>query len=556
MDVRTTGSTLLLPLSGMSGLPLDQVNFVACQFLAFIAACLLRLYWHPSQTSPWVRHVIAASLGTFLIIFCFGWYATHCFVQVLLCYAVLTFASVGNIHKFIFVLSMGYLMLIQVSRIYVFGYGLFSTDFSGPLMLMTQKVTSLAFQIHDGLAKEEADLTVDQQRFAMRARPSFLEFLSYTLNFMSILAGPCTCYKDYIAFIEGRNFWIKETKFDGKCLPGRIEPSPLPVVWKKLLIVASCSVLFVTLSKTFPAARNADAEFIASASLSTRLCYLLVSVQAVRPKYYFAWTLADAINNAAGFGFNGYDENGRSRWDLISNLNIWKIETATDIKSIVNNWNIQTSLWLKRVCYTRVPVYPTAATFALSAAWHGVYPGYYMTFSCGVLFIHASRRARHFFRQLHLGWTPPQLSRVIVSWLVTQFTVAYVVLPFLLLAVEPSLRFYSSLNFFLHIMVVLTLLLLPRTFGHIGSTHSQLPVTKATILGKHKDSVTGPSPVDTRPCPIHNDDELCTHSNQDVEHVSHHVLYAAPAARGRSFTTTSPAYCVAGVEQVSTLATQ
>uniref|UniRef100_UPI00358E43F2 lysophospholipid acyltransferase 1-like isoform X2 n=1 Tax=Myxine glutinosa TaxID=7769 RepID=UPI00358E43F2 len=443
-------------------------------------------------------------------------YATHCFVQVLLCYAVLTFANVGNIHKLIFVVSMGYLMLVQVSRIYVFGYGLFTTDFSGPLMVMTQKVTSLAFQIHDGLAKEEAHLTVDQQRFAVRARPSFLEFLSYTLNFMSILAGPCTCYQDYVAFIEGRNFWPKETKFDGECHPGRIEPSPLPVVRKKLLVVASCSVLFVTLSKSFPAARNADAEFIASASLSSRLCYLFVSMQAVRPKYYFAWTLADAINNAAGYGFNGYDEDGRSRWDLISNLNIWKIETATDFKSIVNNWNIQTSLWLKRVCYTRVPVHPTAATFALSAAWHGVYPGYYITFSCGVLFTHASRRARHFFRQLHLGWTPPRLAHIVATWLGTHLTVAYVVLPFVLLAVEPTLRFYSSMNFFLHIVAILTLLLLPRTSRHVSPTLSQPPVTEATIVGKHKDSVAGPSPLDTRPCPIHDCYDTCTHGNQDV----------------------------------------
>lgn len=35
---------------------------------------------------------------------------------------------------------------------------------------------------------------------------------------------------------------------------------------------------------------------------------------------------ADAINNAAGFGFNGYDSDGSPRWDLISNLRILNIE--------------------------------------------------------------------------------------------------------------------------------------------------------------------------------------------------------------------------------------
>ena len=35
---------------------------------------------------------------------------------------------------------------------------------------------------------------------------------------------------------------------------------------------------------------------------------------------------ADAINNAAGFGFNGYNKDGTPRWDLISNLRIMDIE--------------------------------------------------------------------------------------------------------------------------------------------------------------------------------------------------------------------------------------
>ena len=30
----------------------------------------------------------------------------------------------------------------------------------------------------------------------------------------------------------------------------------------------------------------------------------------------------------AGFGFNGYDEHGNARWDLIDNANIWKIEVT------------------------------------------------------------------------------------------------------------------------------------------------------------------------------------------------------------------------------------
>lgn len=35
---------------------------------------------------------------------------------------------------------------------------------------------------------------------------------------------------------------------------------------------------------------------------------------------------ADAVNNAAGYGFAGMDESGKPSWDLICNLNILGIE--------------------------------------------------------------------------------------------------------------------------------------------------------------------------------------------------------------------------------------
>lgn len=45
------------------------------------------------------------------------------------------------------------------------------------------------------------------------------------------------------------------------------------------------------------------------------------------PHYQCSLT-ADAINNAAGFGFNGYDVDGSPQWDLISNLRIMDIEVG------------------------------------------------------------------------------------------------------------------------------------------------------------------------------------------------------------------------------------
>ena len=59
-----------------------------------------------------------------------------------------------------------------------------------------------------------------------------------------------------------------------------------------------------------------------------RFVYYYVSASSQRVKYYLAWVLADAVNNASGFGFNGYDANGKAKWDLVTNVNIFALEVV------------------------------------------------------------------------------------------------------------------------------------------------------------------------------------------------------------------------------------
>jgi lysophospholipid acyltransferase 1/2 len=40
----------------------------------------------------------------------------------------------------------------------------------------------------------------------------------------------------------------------------------------------------------------------------------------------------EAVNNAAGLGFNGYDSNGEPKWDLLNNANIFELEVEYNIE--------------------------------------------------------------------------------------------------------------------------------------------------------------------------------------------------------------------------------
>uniref|UniRef100_A0A1I8BPJ1 DUF1084 domain-containing protein n=1 Tax=Meloidogyne hapla TaxID=6305 RepID=A0A1I8BPJ1_MELHA len=47
-----------------------------------------------------------------------------------------------------------------------------------------------------------------------------------------------------------------------------------------------------------------------------------------RAQYYYVWIFSDAICNLSGFGFNGFTEEGDPKWDKITNVDAWKVEVC------------------------------------------------------------------------------------------------------------------------------------------------------------------------------------------------------------------------------------
>ncbi|XP_043305884.1 lysophospholipid acyltransferase 1 isoform X3 [Cervus canadensis] len=317
--------------------------------------------------------------------------------------------------RYSFFVAMGYLTICHISRIYIFHYGILTTDFSGPLMIVTQKITTLAFQVHDGLGRRAADLSSEQHRLAVKAKPSFLEYVSYLLNFMSIIAGPCNNFKDYIAFIEGRHTHMKllEVNWKEKGFHSLPEPSPTGAVMHKLCVTLVSLLLFLTLTKTFPVTSLADDWFVHEANFLTRLCYLYVVMQASKPKYYFAWTL-----------------------DCHKFQNVRRELEYSDS-------------YLAKACVLRA-----GSLVPHSADLH---PVCIMARCLPWVLLH------------FLNWNPCHSSSQnalkvaydIVTWAATQLAVSYTVAPFVMLAVEPTISLYKSMYFYLHIISLLIILFLP-----------------------------------------------------------------------------------------------
>ena len=110
----------------------------------------------------------------------------------------------------------------------------------------------------------------------------------------------------------------------------------LPLKWvsdRLYLYQSSLSHLVFFLPSTFLfLSVPSSIHFSSLLSLSFFLASLLVIAWCKHRNFSviitdFSWNIsAEAVNNMGGLGFNGYDENGKAKWNRVTNANILKIE--------------------------------------------------------------------------------------------------------------------------------------------------------------------------------------------------------------------------------------
>ena len=227
-------------------------------------------------------------------------------------------------------------------------------------------------------------------------------------------------------------------------------------------------------SLTNSLALTVDPHFVASHSLFQRIAHLWIATSCARFQYYFAWILAEGANNAAGFGGQikkSKDKVQEVTFDLLCNVKVLKVEFALNLKGVLDNWNIQTSLWLRYICYERTKENVTK-TMMLSALWHGLYPGYFLTFASASLITEAARKARSVIRPLfqqQITNTDGKVTEVtggalsklydFLTFLVTANALNLMTGPFLMMHFNMGIEFWKNFYWVLHIGSILLYLL-------------------------------------------------------------------------------------------------
>lgn len=165
----------------------------------------------------------------------------------------------------------------------------------------------------------------------------------------------------------------------------RIPSSSRPATWKAIYGLLWIGA-FVKLSGIYTPEFALGPKF-KSYSFVRKFWFLYMFGFTARAKYYGVWLLTEGACILTGLGYHGLDENKRPKWDRVTNVDPYELETAQNTKAYLEAWNKNTNKWLRNYIYLRVtpkgkkPGFRSSlATFATSALWHGTAPGYYLSF--------------------------------------------------------------------------------------------------------------------------------------------------------------------------------
>ena len=119
------------------------------------------------------------------------------------------------------------------------------------------------------------------------------------------------------------------------------------MIWFRLLFVIAGVILAFSYHPSF---LWKDTEYAMSLDIVSRWTLTMVSFTFLRSSYYTGWLMSEASVVISGFGFNGYEADGKTaKWDRLTNIDILGVELGTSLKDMIAAWNKGTAHFLK-VC--------------------------------------------------------------------------------------------------------------------------------------------------------------------------------------------------------------
>ncbi|XP_077978752.1 membrane-bound glycerophospholipid O-acyltransferase 2-like [Glandiceps talaboti] len=294
--------SVLSAISDKTKVPYSQVSVLFFQVLSIALAIVFKYGLHPNKVSPTTRHVVTTVIGLYMAYYCHEWSILHTLLLSTIAYIIMKIVNPRVMPTIVLAFTMVYINIEHLRK--AMKTNAVHLDHVTSLMVTVQRVTSLAFGLHDGLTKDLSELNPKQRQYAIKRFPSIVEYYSYIFHFQGYFVGPFCFFNYYKDFMEGKHLIPYKSKDrNGKTVILLKDPSVAVTVIQKLFVTIGAGVFIVC----------------------------------ARPYYPIAGNVTDAICNASGFGFNGLDEFGQPEWDVLTYVPVY---THLDSKLELSNTSV------------------------------------------------------------------------------------------------------------------------------------------------------------------------------------------------------------------------
>ncbi|WFD43003.1 hypothetical protein MPSI1_001654 [Malassezia psittaci] len=437
-----------LAVADSAGIPPDYVRLVACLLIAYGLSPIL-----PLLPSASLRHLmnIAVSLYFLVGILHLDYGTANLVASALVIYGIVYFRIGGKRMPWVaFVVEMAHMLSTHLAR-QLNQVPLTTVEISAMHMVLCMNLTSFAWSCYDGQMRSAKDLDDTQRANAIPKMPSMLSFLGYCFYFPGVLVGPSTRFMDYQRWANNELYLP-----DSRPPAGRLSHS------LKDIVFGSCALGLQGFSMNqFAYQRLADPkDILQSTSIWNRIGFVQLAGTFVRFRYFGLWALSDAACVMSGLGYAGTDaKTHQPVWTRCKNVNVVNVMLANNWKELLDAWNSNTNIWLRENVYKRFakpgrrPGFKSMMlTFVVSAFWHGISLGYYMTFVLAGFYQYTARLLRKSLRPVFYAntrtpdptlrsWQKYSLGQIfytILSIIITQVTVNFAVISFMTLDFKSS----------------------------------------------------------------------------------------------------------------------
>ncbi|PRP79173.1 putative membrane-bound O-acyltransferase [Planoprotostelium fungivorum] len=351
-------------------------------------------------------------------------------------------------------------------------------EITGTSMVLVMKLSAYAWNVHDGITKEE--LTPYQEEKKLSEVPPLLEYLGFVFYFPGLMVGPSIEYMDYRKFtdlsmfsadadklVKRRETEEKRVSVDGKMQ--RIEiPNSKRTAAKSLLLGVFFFGIFGALGPKFSYNQVLKSSWD-DTSVLYRILFIQLSGIISRCQFYGAWCLSEGSCILSGLGFNGFNQEGYPIFERCKNIDIYRIETADNMRTFFDGWNKNTNRWLRQYIYLRVTpkgrkpgFISSQITFVVSSLWHGLFPGYLLAFVGSGFGVFSAQLMRRYVRPLLLNGDGSgkgvKVVYDVMGKITTLFIVNYLASSFMLLDFGTCVFLFSRVGLYGHVLILFPIL--------------------------------------------------------------------------------------------------